>query len=71
MAPGPLAAAAFRSARSSRSMPDDRVLYDSATGQIRYDADGCRRRRRHPVCHGRAGTALTNADSRHLIGCRR
>jgi Ca2+-binding RTX toxin-like protein len=38
VAPGALAAGAFRLGTAQDA--DDRILYDSATGELRYDGDG-------------------------------
>jgi Ca2+-binding RTX toxin-like protein len=58
---GALAAGAFR-AGSSALDADDRVLYDSATGQIRYDADGAGGVEAILFATVTPGLALTNAD---------
>ena len=58
-ADGAIGAAAFRlRARCS----DDRILFDSATGQIRYDADGLGGASAILFATVTLGTALTSAD---------
>jgi Ca2+-binding RTX toxin-like protein len=61
IAAGALAAGAFRAGTVSVDA-DDRILYDSATGQIRYDADGVGGAASILFATVTAGTALTNAD---------
>jgi serralysin len=61
LAVGPLAAGAFQSGAVALDA-DDRILYDSATGQIRFDADGTGAGAAILFATVTAGTALTNAD---------
>ena len=58
---GPLAAGAFRAGTAALDA-DDRILYDSATGHIRYDADGSGGGAAVLFAQVSAGTALTSAD---------
>ena len=60
-ADGPLAAAAFRSGTAAADA-DDRILYDSITGHLLYDADGLGGTAAVLFATVTAGTALTNAD---------
>ena len=54
-------AGAFRNGTAALDA-DDRILYDAATGQIRYDADGIGGAAAILFATVTAGTALTNAD---------
>lgn len=58
---GTLDAAAFR-AGTAAADADDRILYDAATGEIRYDPDGAGGAAAVLFATVAAGTALTNAD---------
>ncbi len=58
---GALSAAAFRSGTSALDA-DDRIIYDSATGHIYYDADGNGAGAQILFAQVTAGLALTNAD---------
>ena len=60
-ADGGIGAAAFR-AGSVALDADDRILYDSATGQIRYDADGIGGTAAILFATVTSGTLLTSAD---------
>jgi len=60
-ADGPLAADAFRAGTVALDA-DDRILYDSATGHLFYDADGLGRTAAILFATVTAGTALTSAD---------
>ncbi len=57
----PLEAAAFRIGAAAADA-DDRILYDSATGQLFYDADGNGAGAQVLFATMAAGLALTNAD---------
>ena len=56
-----LAAAAFRNGAAAVDA-DDRIIYNSATGQIFYDSDGVGGAAQILFATVSAGTALTNAD---------
>ncbi len=58
---GTLSAAAFRSGSAAQDA-DDRIIYDSATGRIYYDADGNGSGAAVLFAQVAAGTAMTNAD---------
>ena len=58
---GTLAAGAFRAGTSAGDV-DDRIVYDAATGNIFYDADGLGGVAQILFATIGAGTALTNAD---------
>ena len=58
---GALAASAFHQG-SAAADADDRILYDAATGQIFYDADGTGAAAAQLFATVDAGTPLTNAD---------
>ena len=58
---GTLAASAFQTG-SSAADADDRIVYDSATGRIFYDADGSGGEAAILFAEVKAGTALTNLD---------
>ncbi|MEO5973551.1 MAG: hypothetical protein ABIP91_09360, partial [Sphingomicrobium sp.] len=58
---GALAASAFR-AGTAAADADDRIIYDSATGSIYYDADGNGAGAQILFAQVAAGLALTNAD---------
>lgn len=58
---GTLAASAFRAGASALDA-DDRILYDAATGNIAYDADGSGGGAAMLFATVAAGTVLTNAD---------
>jgi Ca2+-binding RTX toxin-like protein len=58
---GTLAAAAFR-AGTAAGDADDRIVYDAATGNIFYDADGTGAIAQILFATVNPGTALTNAD---------
>ena len=58
---GTLAAGAFRAGTVAVDA-DDRILYDPATGQIRYDADGAGGAAAILFATVAPGTVLTNAD---------
>ena len=60
-AAGAIGAAAFRAGTAAVDA-DDRILYDSVTGQIRYDADGVGGAAAILFATVTAGTALTSAD---------
>ena len=60
-ADGAIGAAAFRLGTSALDA-DDRILYDGATGQIRYDADGIGGAASILFATVNSGTALTSAD---------
>lgn len=62
---GTLAASAFRTGSSAQDA-DDRIIYNSATGNIYYDPDGTGAEQQVLFAHIAAATALTNAD--FLIG---
>ena len=64
-ATGTLAASAFRTGTEAQDA-DDRIIYDSATGRIYYDADGSGAGAQVLFAQVAAGLALTNAD--FLIG---
>jgi Ca2+-binding RTX toxin-like protein len=64
-ADGPLAAAAFRLGTTAVDA-DDRVLYDQATGNIRYDPDGAGGAAAILFAQITPGTTLTSAD---FVGC--
>ncbi|MBA3526405.1 MAG: calcium-binding protein [Sphingomonas sp.] len=59
--PGELAVGAFHSGTAAVDA-DDRIIYDSATGNIFYDADGNGAGASVLFAQVTAGTALTNAD---------
>jgi Ca2+-binding RTX toxin-like protein len=59
--PGTLAAGAFRLGTAAADA-DDRIIYDSATGKIFYDADGNAAGAQVLFAQVTAGTALTNVD---------
>ena len=61
LAPGALAAANFY-AGSSAHDADDRIIYDSATGNIYYDSDGNGANAQVLFAQVNVGTALTNVD---------
>src|SRR4030095_4261771 len=61
LAAGPLAAGAFQSGTAALDA-DDRILYDSATGQIRFDGDGTGAAVAILFATVTPGLALTNAD---------
>ena len=61
LAPGALAAANFY-AGSSAHDADDRIIYDSATGNIYYDSDGNGANAQVLFAQVGPGTALTNVD---------
>ena len=58
---GAIGAAAFRLGASALDA-DDRILYDSATGQIRYDVDGIGGTAAILFATVTSGTLLTSAD---------
>ena len=58
---GAIGAAAFRAGAAALDA-DDRILYDSVTGQIRYDADGTGAAASILFATVTAGLALTSAD---------
>jgi Ca2+-binding RTX toxin-like protein len=58
---GTLSAAAFRAGTAAQDA-DDRIIYDSATGKIYYDADGNGAGSQVLFAKINAGIALTNAD---------
>jgi Ca2+-binding RTX toxin-like protein len=58
---GTLAASAFYTGAAAHDT-DDRIIYDSATGNIYYDPDGTGSQAEILFAHVTAGTALTNAD---------
>ncbi len=58
---GTLSAGAFR-AGTTAADADDRIIYDSATGKIYYDADGNGAGAQVLFAQVNNGTALTNAD---------
>jgi serralysin len=58
---GPLSAAAFRLGAAAADA-EDRIIYDSATGKIYYDADGSGAGAKVLFAQVTAGTTLTNAD---------
>ncbi len=60
-ADGPLAAGAFRSGTAAVDA-DDRILYDAATGNLRYDPDGSGGAAAILFAKVDPGTALTSAD---------
>ena len=60
-ATGTLAASAFRLGTAAADA-DDRIVYDSATGRIYYDADGSGAGAQVLFATVAAGTALTNLD---------
>jgi len=60
-ADGPLAADAFRAGTVALDS-DDRILYDSATGHLFYDADGLGGTAAILFATVTAGTAFTSAD---------
>ena len=60
-ASGTLAGAAFRAGTAALDA-DDRILYDTATGQIRYDADGIGGVAAILFATVTPGLVLTNAD---------
>ncbi|MDQ3478200.1 MAG: calcium-binding protein [Pseudomonadota bacterium] len=59
--PGELAVGAFHSGTAAADA-DDRIIYDSATGNIFYDADGSGAGASVLFAQVTAGAALTNAD---------
>jgi Ca2+-binding RTX toxin-like protein len=61
VANGTLAASAFRTG-STAVDGDDRIIYDSATGEVFYDADGVGGVAQILFATVDPGTALTNAD---------
>ena len=60
-APGALDSAAFFTGSAAQN-PEDRIIYNSATGNIYYDADGNGAGDQVLFAHVAAGTALTSAD---------
>ncbi len=58
---GELAAGAFHEGSAAADV-DDRIIYDSATGRLYYDADGNGAEAAVQFAQVTAGTALTNAD---------
>jgi Ca2+-binding RTX toxin-like protein len=56
-----LSAAAFRLGAAAADA-DDRIIYDSATGRIYYDADGSGGGAKVLFAQVAAGTTLTNTD---------
>ena len=58
---GTLAANAFRTGTAAQDA-DDRIIYDSATGNIYYDADGNGAGAHGVFAQVGAGVALTNSD---------
>jgi serralysin len=58
---GTLSASAFRAGASAQDA-DDRIIYDSATGSIYYDADGSGAGAQMLFATVTAGLALTRAD---------
>jgi Ca2+-binding RTX toxin-like protein len=62
---GTLDASAFRAGTAAQDA-DDRVIYDSASGRIYYDADGSGAGAQVLFAQVTAGLALTNAD--FLVG---
>ncbi|MBA3527225.1 MAG: calcium-binding protein, partial [Sphingomonas sp.] len=58
---GPLASGAFHEGTAAADA-DDRIIYDSATGNIYYDADGSGAGASVLFAQVTAGTALTNVD---------
>ncbi len=58
---GTLSAGAFHAGTSAHDA-DDRIIYDSTTGRIYYDADGNGGGARVLFAQVTAGVALTNAD---------
>lgn len=65
LALGALSADAFAAGMSAQDA-DDRIIYDSATGQIFYDADGNGSGAQVLFAQVGAGVALTSAD--FLVG---
>lgn len=61
VATGALAASAFHSGTAAHD-GDDRIIYDSATGKLYYDADGIGGGAQVLFAQLTAGTALTTAD---------
>ena len=63
-ATGTLASAAFRANTTGLAGDSsDRIIYETDTGKLFYDADGKRSGCRYPVRHlGYRALALTNAD---------
>ena len=64
-ADGALAAGAFRLGTAALDA-DDRILYDAATGQIRYDSDGTAAR--PPSCSPRVTPGTGAAPSADFVG---
>ncbi|WP_319005698.1 calcium-binding protein [Pararhizobium sp. BT-229] len=63
LAPGPLAATAFRANTTGLAQDaDDRIIYDRDTGRLFYDADGSGAGGGIPFAKIGAGVALTYAD---------
>ena len=60
-ADGPLAAAAFRAGTAALDA-DDRIVYDSTTGNIFYDSDGTGAAAQILFATVTAGTTVTAAD---------
>ena len=58
---GTLAASAFHAGSSAHDL-SDRIIYNSATGNIYYDADGIGPGAQVLFANVSAGAALTNAD---------
>ncbi|MDQ3479188.1 MAG: calcium-binding protein, partial [Pseudomonadota bacterium] len=61
IATGELAVGAFHEGTAAADA-DDRIIYDSATGRLYYDADGNGAEAAVQFAQVTAGTALTNAD---------
>lgn len=63
---GMLSAGAFRAGTAAQDA-DDRIIYDSATGKLYYDADGSGAGTQVLFAQVTAGLGLTNADF-HIVG---